>query len=298
MNWLVYHIVSGHSFFTGVALLIIAAFASTRPLPIFRRVTVFTFLIGVIAVVVSSTAIPYWTYAASGALTCVWIASRFKRPWQRWAPYLMAGAWLIAAFVETPYHFTSALNPADHRTITVIGDSVTAGVGGDETSETWPSILSREHQLEVQDISHMGETAASALKRAKSHKIYASVVIVEIGGNDILGSTTLTQFASDLDALIAHLSTADRQVVMFELPLPPFCHEYGRIQRAVAARYNLILVPKRVLLSVIAGSHSTLDSIHLSRSGHQLMADCVWGLVKSAFDHKTPNNKSHDRSGG
>lgn len=60
MNGLVYHIVSGQAFFSGIALLVLAAFASTRPQPIFRRITVLSFLIGVIAVVVSSTAIPYW----------------------------------------------------------------------------------------------------------------------------------------------------------------------------------------------------------------------------------------------
>lgn len=71
---------------------------------------------------------------------------------------------------------------------------------------------------------------------------------------------------------------------MFELPLPPFYHEYGRIQRAVAAKYHVLLVPKRIFLSAIAGSDSTLDSIHLSQSGHEFMADCVWRLVKSAFE--------------
>jgi acyl-CoA thioesterase I len=44
------------------------------------------------------------------------------------------------------------------------------------------------------------------------------------------------------------------------------------------------LIPKRVFLSVIAGDDSTLDSIHLSQSGHQTMADTVWRSVVSAFD--------------
>ena len=50
MNGLVYHIVSGQSFFTGVALLVLAAFASTCTRPVFKRITVLSFLIGVIAV--------------------------------------------------------------------------------------------------------------------------------------------------------------------------------------------------------------------------------------------------------
>lgn len=133
----------------------------------------------------------------------------------------------------------------------------------------------------------MGATASSALKSAKSQSIKSQLVVVEIGGNDLLGSTTSPQFARDLDALLAHLAAEDRQLIMFELPLPPFYHEYGRIQRSVAAKHNVALVPKRVFLSVLAGSDSTLDTIHLSQSGHQFMADCVWHLIKSAFG---PNN--------
>ena len=291
MNWLVYHIVSGQVFFTGVALLILAAVSSTRSRPIFSRITVLSFLIGVIAVVISSTAISYWCYAIGVAVTLVWIASRLKPNWQSRAAYAVVAVWLIAALIELPYHIAPSLDPARTRTITVIGDSVTAGVDGDETSETWPSLLARQHQLQVQDISHMGETAASALKRAKSQTIESSVVVVEIGGNDVLGSTTSAQFARDLEALLDYLEAPDRQVTMFELPLPPFCNEFGRVQRTVAAKNNVVLIPKRVFLSVIAGSDSTLDSIHLSQSGHQFMADCVWRLVRSAFSSESSQGK-------
>ena len=131
MNWLVYPIVSGQSFVTGLALLVVAAFASTRTKPIFRRVTVLSFLIGAIAVVVSSTAIPYWYYAVAVTVTMVWITSRFKNEWRRQSAFAMAGAWLIAALIELPHHITDSLEPAQTRTMTVIGDSVTAGVDGD-----------------------------------------------------------------------------------------------------------------------------------------------------------------------
>jgi acyl-CoA thioesterase-1 len=291
MNWLVYHIVSGQAFFSGAALLILSAISSTHSRPIFSRITVLSLLMGVIAVVISSTAISYWYYGIAVAVTLLWIASRFKPDWRFRTSYAVVAVWLIAALIEIPYHITQSLNPARTRTMTVIGDSVTAGVGGDETSETWPHLLAQQHQIAVQDISHMGETAASALKRAKSQTIVSSVVVVEIGGNDVLGSTTSAQFALDLDALLEHLETPDRQVIMFELPLPPFCNEFGRAQRTIAAKHNVILIPKRVFLSVIADSDSTLDSIHLSQSGHQFMADCVWKLVRSAFSSESSHDK-------
>jgi acyl-CoA thioesterase-1 len=72
---------------------------------------------------------------------------------------------------------------------------------------------------------------------------------------------------------------------MFELPLPPFYHEFGRIQRDAAGRRQVALIPKRVFLNLLAGQGATLDSVHLSQAGHQQMADLVWELVGPAFGH-------------
>lgn len=283
MNWLVYHIASGHAFFTGVALVVLAVLVSSRNKPISNRIAFWAFLIGAVAITISSTAIPYWYYVVALVPTVAWIVSRYMKSLSGWAPTAVIAAWLVAAAIEIPYHFTPALNPMTSRSVAIIGDSVTAGMGGRDNSKKWPAILADQHDLAVQNISHMGETAASALKRVKKHQISAPIVIVEIGGNDLLGSTTSREFEVDLDALLAHISAPDRQVIMFELPLPPFCHEYGRIQRTLVRKHHVSLVPKRIFLSVLAAEDSTLDTIHLSQAGHVRMANCVWQLVGSAF---------------
>lgn len=282
MNWIVFHVASGHAFFTGVTLVVIAVLASTRRPSWTKRVSVLCFLIGGITIAISSTAIPYWYYGFAILATLIWVSSCSSRKRVHWPAYAAAGIWVGAALLELPYHFMPRLKPAPNRSIAVIGDSLTAGLG-EVSTETWPKILAREHRISVQDISHVGETASSALKRAHSQTIDSPVILVEIGGNDLLGSTTAAKFAKDLDALLLHLASLDRQIVMFELPLPPFYHEYGRIQRELAAKYNVVLVPKRVLLSVIAGGDATLDSIHLTQEGHQAMAKRVWGIVGSGY---------------
>jgi acyl-CoA thioesterase-1 len=285
MNWLVYHAASGQSFFSGIALVVIAALATRRATPIARRVTVLAFLIGAIAIAISSTPIPYWYYGLAIVVTLLWILSRFVTSWRRWSAFAVIAAWTVAGAIEIPHHVMPNLHPAESRAITVIGDSVTAGMGGDDHAETWPNILARENNLEVQDISHVGETAASALKRVKANPIASSVVIVEIGGNDLLGTTSASQFDRDLDALLTQVTAPNRQVIMFELPLPPFTHEYGRIQRTLARQHGVLLIPKRVFLTILAGDGSTLDTIHLSPAGHERMAACVWQIVRSAFPH-------------
>ncbi|QDV50982.1 SGNH/GDSL hydrolase family protein [Gimesia fumaroli] len=282
MNPIVYHIASGQAFFTGVALIILAALLSLREHRLARRLMVLSFLLGVIAAAVSSTPLPWWLYGIMGVVTLVWLCSGFVKKSRRAAAYAVIGVWLVGLLLEVPSHLTPGVKPAASRSLTVIGDSVTAGLG-DEATETWPRILERTHGIAVQDLSHVGDTVSAARKRVMETEIESPLVLLEIGGNDLLGSTTTAQFEKNLDALLSELTSPGRQLVMLELPLPPFYHEFGRIQRALARKHGVKLVPKRVFLSIIAGGGATLDSIHLSQAGHQNMAEVVWQILAPAY---------------
>lgn len=282
MNPIVTHIASGQAFFTGVFLIILAALLSLRQQRMARRAMVLCFLVGVIVVAISSTPLPWWSYGFAGIVTLAWLVTLFRKRSQRGTVYAMVAVWLAAALLELPYHLLPRVEPVNEQSMTVIGDSVTAGLG-DEKTETWPRILAREHGIIVQDLSHVGDTVAAARKRVAEAQIDSPLVLLEIGGNDILGSTTPAQFEKNLEALISELESPGRQLVMLELPLPPFYHEFGRIQRKLSRKYDVKLVPKRVLLSILAGGDATLDSIHLSQAGQQQMADVIWNIVGPAY---------------
>jgi len=176
---------------------------------------------------------------------------------------LFVGVWL-----EVPYHLQPELSHLPNSTLVIFGDSVTAGLG-DDGIETWPKILNREESVIVADHSHVGETVASALKRIPDADISGGTVIIELGGNDLLDSTDVTDFERDLDEFLGIISQEAQQTVMFELPLPPFKNSFGKVQRELAAKHSVKLIPKRVLMGVLSSENSTLDSIHLSQSGQQ-----------------------------
>ncbi|MEZ6116930.1 MAG: SGNH/GDSL hydrolase family protein [Pirellulaceae bacterium] len=167
--------------------------------------------------------------------------------------------------------------------MTILGDSVTAGMGANDTSVRWPTLLLQDRQVLVNDLSEPGATVGSALQHSQLSEIPPGIVLFELGGNDILGSTTPENFAMQLEKLLVATSREDRQLVMFELPLPPFYNRFGQAQRRLAKKYGVTLVPKRVFLSILGEQNATLDSIHLSQAGHQRMADTVWNLVDPAF---------------
>ena len=290
MNPIVFHIISGDSFFSGVAVLLAVVcyrwYHRTKTIDSakVRLLLLIVFLCGLIGVVFSSTPMPLWFAILLTGLTLAWCRTLWYGATRcpgthRATVMLMVVSWSLAAALEFPWRQLPVTATAPVNALTVIGDSVSAGMEEGE-AETWPSLLSRQHNLEVQDLSHVGETAGSALKRLLSNGIHHDWIIVEIGGNDILGSTSASQFEIDLEALLSELSRENRKVVMFELPLIPLYHRYGMIQRRLAKKYETALIPKRYFLSILADSDATLDSIHLSQSGHQKMSDLVWRLSR------------------
>ena len=92
--------------------------------------------------------------------------------------------------------------------------------------------------------------------------------------------------ARDLEALLSRLKSNGRTVIVLELPLPPTFNRYGEIQRRLARRHGVRLVPKRVLLGILTTGGATLDSVHLSETGQALMAETIWGILRPAF--RTP----------
>ncbi len=108
-------------------------------------------------------------------------------------------------------------------------------------------------------------------------------MLLEIGGNDLLGSPAGENFERDLQELLKRVCQPGRQVLMFELPLPPLHNEFGRVQRRLAAQCHVLLIPKRFLIDLLASEGTTLDSIHLSARGHQRMAALVWRIIRPAY---------------
>ncbi len=288
MSWIIYLFGSGVAFFAGASLVLAGVALAVC---IQRRwsgtLATLLALLGMILVAVSGTPLPYWLYALAGVLTLIWlVAERSGREGLRrsrgWSRAAAAGVWLVMLLAEAPYQFTPTLEVMDHPVLTIFADSVSAGTGERDIS-TWPGLLARTHTIAVRDYSVPGATVRNALRRAEVVPPGPGIVLLEIGGNDLLGSTPVRDFERDLDALLTRVSGPGRSVLMFELPLLPFANEFGRVQRRLAAKHAVYLVPKRIFVGVLTAEGATSDSIHLTAPGQQRMAAAVWALVRPAY---------------
>jgi acyl-CoA thioesterase-1 len=166
--------------------------------------------------------------------------------------------------------------------LAVIGDSISAGLLGPNEA-TWPKQFRKRYRVDVIDLSREGATARSAIKQAEAlNEKFPNVdvvVIVEIGGNDYFESVPPKAFSEDLDGLLTQLERPGRQVVLLELPLPPLYNAYGRVQRMLAKKHGIPLISKREFARVVFAPDATLDTVHLSKSGHAMFAEMIWRQV-------------------
>jgi len=286
MNPLLRHFASGHALFTGAVILILAVVFGTLDRDRKRRVfTRLTTLVGLIVVAFSAAPLPRWLYLLWFPLAFLWLFLGGSAGEARARAALTTGAAVVllailAAALELPWHFTPAVSTGDYECVYIVGDSITSGVG---EKDTWPDFYAAQCPVPVMDLSRAGETVESALDMTGRIASARALVILEIGGNDLLQSTPDDKFRDDLDVLLGEVCAPGRTVVMLELPLLPMKNRFGRVQRRLARRYGVALIPKRHFAAVLTGEDATTDGLHLSRKGHKRMARMMWDATSSAF---------------
>jgi acyl-CoA thioesterase-1 len=299
-TFLVQHITGGDAFFTGLGLLfaavVLAAWAKWRR----TMITSICVFVAVALVAASATPLPWWLYALFGLSVLTWyvllggrqstpspadVSANGDAPLPESSkpaghrPLLLTAFLLIMLAVvavwELRWRWTPSVPLEAGGRLVILGDSVTAGIGEREAVRWTELLINRNSSILVVDRAKMGATVGSVLETLKKQSLGDGVVIIELGGNDLLGSTSLADFERDLDALLKTAARGSRRAIMFELPLPPGYNAWGEVQRRLATAHGVALIPKRRFASILLSQEFTLDSIHLSQAGHEQMADLV-----------------------
>jgi acyl-CoA thioesterase I len=282
MNPIVLLFASGNVFFLGVVLTAIAAIlrfrSSGRTAKLLQPIL---WLVGVSLAILSATPLPIWCY---GIWLILSIDQQFAGGIQffvRFRTKILILFVLFSAamcFAELRYRLSPSIAVSQNQPVYVLGDSISAGI--DDKERPWPTVLGDLSRLKITNLARPGATVGLALKQAENIHQSDALVVIEIGGNDLLGNTDSRTFYHQLDQLLAKLHQRDNQLVMFELPLFPFRNSLGRTQRILAKKYNVILIPKTYLTKVFGLKDATLDGLHLSQVGNDALANLVFKLLK------------------
>jgi acyl-CoA thioesterase-1 len=293
MNPIALYFASGESLYAGSALMLLLValtpFAQNRWL---RRLHSLLIWIALAMMAMACPPFPWaidaFFFAAFIAWLIAWSSFRKSKP-RRIARIITASLFTLLLIVlplcELPYRarpvFTGTL--ADH--LVVIGDSISAGI--DPAELPWPAVLQQQSGIPVTNLAFPGDTVANAIKHAQKLAPADTLLLIEIGGNDLIGGTSSATFRQDLDHLLEICAAPARTIIMFELPLLPHRIAYGRIQRELAAKYHVQLIPKRFFIDVLAGKDATSDSLHLAPAGAKHMAESVYSLLAPLLKNST-----------
>ena len=281
MNPAALFLVSGDALYPG-ALLLGLAVMTARPSGSrgLRSLHSLATWLGFSLIVMASPPVSGWMAAVFLAAFFLWFVSKGRvrgdLVWTRLR--VTAAAILLVWLLAVPS--TELLRrrmPRIHRDasdhLVVIGDSISSGI--DAHTPAWPTVLQRQTGVPVQNLSRTGAGIVEARALASRVQPKDSLILIEIGGNDLLSGMSSAEFGQALEGLLSSLSTPGRTLVMLELPLLPHKIGFGQIQRRLSTKYGVFLIPKHCFTRVLGGIDATSDGLHLSESGARQMATLV-----------------------
>jgi acyl-CoA thioesterase I len=279
VNLLILYFASGESFYPGAALLFLLLVDSVlfagRKYILLRRVAIW---IALASMVMASPPFPWIVDAIFAAIFLFWVVS-LNRAGNKWTGLRIGAACVLIALlgILTAAEFRQRRLPVIHagatRDLVVLGDSISAGLGG--RGPSWPEILQRNAGVGVKNLSQAGANMTDGLAMADRVEPQDRLILVELGGNDLISGESADVFGQALESILKKLTVPGRTVVMFELPLLPQMIRYGQIQRRLARKYGVALIPKRYFVSILSGRDATSDGLHLTEVGARRMAALV-----------------------
>ena len=175
-------------------------------------------------------------------------------------------------------------SPAAPSAVTVVafGDSLTVGVGTTGDND-YVALLANRTGVPIINAGRSGDTTASALARIDNAVLArdADIVIVLLGGNDLLQGVPVQQRIANITTIVQQLRADGAAVILVGVgsgALDPF---EGALP-GIASQTSSTLVPA-VLDGIIGVSGLMADLIHPNNAGHAIMADRIEPSLRAAL---------------
>jgi len=176
------------------------------------------------------------------------------------------------------------------KTIVALGDSLTAGLGVDET-QAYPVQLEKKladngYHIRVINAGISGETSSGTLSRIRwvISSLKPDIVILVIGANDGMRGIDTKLLSSNLDQIISILKENNIKVLLGGMQMlpnlgPVYARLFERVYPKMAEKHGVSLIP--FFLEGIAGERelNQTDGIHPTGEGYTVIVEHIYPYV-------------------
>ena len=175
--------------------------------------------------------------------------------------------------------------PAGSKVL-ALGDSLTAPHGV-KPGEDWPTLLAQKTGWIVINAGISGDTSAGALARlpALLDEHNPQLVLVSLGGNDMLRKLPQTQTVANLGSMLDLVKTHGAKTVLLATPKPSIA---GAVFNSLSpadfyaevAKEKKVPLIKDALPEVLSNTALKGDQLHPNAAGHALLGDKIHADLK------------------
>jgi acyl-CoA thioesterase-1 len=195
--------------------------------------------------------------------------------------YLFIAFWLaLLAGCGPSVPKLGKLAPSD--VIVAFGDSLTFGTGASE-AESYPVVLGQLIARKVVRAGVPGEITEGGLARLQEvideHK--PKLMIVCLGGNDMLRKVDEGQTKSNLRTIVKTIQSQGIAVMLVGVPKPALVTSAAPFYEDIAKEFNIPYEGK-IVTDVLYQRDQKSDAIHPNAKGYRRMAEAIAALLKKA----------------
>ena len=169
-----------------------------------------------------------------------------------------------------------------NEVIVAFGDSLTFGTGATE-NESYPAVLAQLIGRKVVRAGVPGEVTEGGLQRlpAVIEEHRPALMIVCLGGNDMLRKVGEAQTKANLREIIRTIRASGISVVLVGVPKPALIMGTAEFYAEIAKEFNVPYEGK-VVSDVLHQRDLKSDTIHPNAGGYRKMAEAIAELLRKA----------------
>lgn len=168
--------------------------------------------------------------------------------------------------------------------VVALGDSLTYGYGA-ERGQDYPSVLSKKTAWQIDNMGINGDTSADVLARLdKVMQKSPRLVLLGIGGNDVLRRVPSDKTTHNITQIIKRLQDGGIQVVLIAQPHLSVSAAFGKasdnpIYPKIATNTQVPLVAK-LWSNILSDKSLKSDQIHANAQGYAYFAEGIYKALQ------------------